>query len=610
MPVPDKLQQKKKWGYIPGKNVRNHISKWEAEDFAEQNAKFGGDAVGAKAKELIGILGEDIGKRLTTKELDGLLATYYNLSPDSFKKVILPAVKEYAMDPTIQNSNKLYDTMMNRYKIAPVKYQKGIKRRAAADTGLMGIQKSEPLVFEQTTDGGKILTVDPSVYGLDNPKFQSTWKQESPVKTTYPLNNTAPESISSWSGADAPNATPRLKGFSEVRQEDLNRGVNVFGDPLSPFSLRLSLPKLTDLLQLNTPQKQADRYFADVLGVSDIQPEMPSLFPRFKCGKLPRYEDGKPADATWHENWLKGRQKQFNENLESADPFDKTFTYPDYNTNTIEGQINNLKNSMVYMDPKQMDKVMGVQPGSTEALGEYNGFTHQNSTTPKGGSNIYISPKGGRVNTSIKGPKVYFDPHGVFIHEGTHALVKPTMGASEPIEARSPQESKIEQINKEAGKSLYSDRYNPNEQIVSGDYFDRPTETYAELMRSREELGLTPDRIVTPKEIEVWRKTGKLPYGLARYTDDVLLRYYNEVASNPNPLFNPDNIHTAFGDYKGGMLYAADGKSPIHIKPANRGKLTRLKKRTGKSEAELYRTGSAATRKMITFARNARKWKH
>lgn len=49
--------------------------------------------------------------------------------------------------------------------------------------------------------------------------------------------------------------------------------------------------------------------------------------------------------------------------------------------------------------------------------------------------------------------------------------------------------------------------------------------------------------------------------------------------------------------------------SGIHIKPSHRGRLTALKKRTGKSEAELYRTGSAATRKMITFARNARKWK-
>jgi len=48
--------------------------------------------------------------------------------------------------------------------------------------------------------------------------------------------------------------------------------------------------------------------------------------------------------------------------------------------------------------------------------------------------------------------------------------------------------------------------------------------------------------------------------------------------------------------------------SGIHIKPSHRGRLTALKKRTGKSEAELYRTGSAATRKMITFARNARKW--
>lgn len=48
----------------------------------------------------------------------------------------------------------------------------------------------------------------------------------------------------------------------------------------------------------------------------------------------------------------------------------------------------------------------------------------------------------------------------------------------------------------------------------------------------------------------------------------------------------------------------------IHIKPSHRGRLTDLKKRTGKTEAELYRTGSPATRKMITFARNARKWKH
>lgn len=48
----------------------------------------------------------------------------------------------------------------------------------------------------------------------------------------------------------------------------------------------------------------------------------------------------------------------------------------------------------------------------------------------------------------------------------------------------------------------------------------------------------------------------------------------------------------------------------IRIKPSHRGRLTELKKRTGKTEAELYKTGSPATRKMITFARSARKWKH
>ena len=62
---------------------------------------------------------------------------------------------------------------------------------------------------------------------------------------------------------------------------------------------------------------------------------------------------------------------------------------------------------------------------------------------------------------------------------------------------------------------------------------------------------------------------------------------------------------------QGGILKRVEsGKSGIHIKPENRGKLTRLKKRTGKSEAELWKEGNPAVRKMITFARNARKWKH
>lgn len=48
----------------------------------------------------------------------------------------------------------------------------------------------------------------------------------------------------------------------------------------------------------------------------------------------------------------------------------------------------------------------------------------------------------------------------------------------------------------------------------------------------------------------------------------------------------------------------------IHIKPSHEGRLTELKKRTGKTEAELWASGDKDVRKMITFARNARKWSH
>lgn len=50
--------------------------------------------------------------------------------------------------------------------------------------------------------------------------------------------------------------------------------------------------------------------------------------------------------------------------------------------------------------------------------------------------------------------------------------------------------------------------------------------------------------------------------------------------------------------------------SDIHIKPSHRGRLTELKARTGKSEAELYNDGNPAHKKMVVFARNARRWSH
>ena len=58
-----------------------------------------------------------------------------------------------------------------------------------------------------------------------------------------------------------------------------------------------------------------------------------------------------------------------------------------------------------------------------------------------------------------------------------------------------------------------------------------------------------------------------------------------------------------FGSYK-------NGKSPIHIKPANRGKFTALKKRTGHSASWFKENGTPAQKKMAVFALNAKKWHH
>lgn len=80
------------------------------------------------------------------------------------------------------------------------------------------------------------------------------------------------------------------------------------------------------------------------------------------------------------------------------------------------------------------------------------------------------------------------------------------------------------------------------------------------------------------------------------------------------PISQADRIKLANNNYYkqfGGSVRRslATGGS-IYIKPSHRGRLTELKARTGKSEAELYNDGNPAHKKMVVFARNARKWKH
>ena len=93
--------------------------------------------------------------------------------------------------------------------------------------------------------------------------------------------------------------------------------------------------------------------------------------------------------------------------------------------------------------------------------------------------------------------------------------------------------------------------------------------------------------------------------------NDALMAYspQNQMNRAVSDMLGLNDLWEDF-DVTSDLFKFKNGKSPIYIKPANRGKLTRLKQRTGKSESELYNDGNPAHKKMVVFARNARKWKH
>lgn len=103
------------------------------------------------------------------------------------------------------------------------------------------------------------------------------------------------------------------------------------------------------------------------------------------------------------------------------------------------------------------------------------------------------------------------------------------------------------------------------------------------------------------------------------YYRDIDLNDYGTYLESKGTSYDGLQILSSIYDFFGNPFIQKSGikelkgfkhgkESGIHIKPSHRGRLTALKKRTGKSEAELYKNGSAAVRKMITFARSSRKW--
>lgn len=364
------------------------------------------------------------------------------------------------------------------------------------------------IIMETLGDGNKRMRFQPV------PQWKPQPLPKPIPETQYPLNGSqAPESISSWNGADSPSAVPTIPSIQKLnnkRNADIQGAfslpeVTVTGNRRT--SLLPRIPSLSDVMQAYSPQNQLNRQLAQSLGLDEFQNDIDvtsDLF-RFKNGKLPKYEDGVAADATWHEHWLAGRQAQLKENM-SLHP-----RYKYSNAWDAEHQIQRLKNTPEFS---------GNLPSGNYGLSN-------------GGKIVYDDEQ----IKKYSGDRIDVYPEGVRVHERSHAM--------QPL----PQEDKISRIGGTDSNK------NP--------YIDKPSEIYSGLMEQRYRLKLSPDYKVTPEDIKQWRDNGLLNIYLQNKSDDVLLQYFNEVASNPNPLFDPNAVQYAFGPFDGKMLYAKNGKLPI-----------------------------------------------
>ena len=68
----------------PSRRLRKYISSQEGSDFAGQNRKFHGDAVGAKYNEVKNTVGNDVWNDLPQNSREALASYYYNIKPSSF----------------------------------------------------------------------------------------------------------------------------------------------------------------------------------------------------------------------------------------------------------------------------------------------------------------------------------------------------------------------------------------------------------------------------------------------------------------------------------------------------------------------------------------------
>lgn len=409
------------------------------------------------------------------------------------------------------------------------------------------------------TQDGKVLKID---WNKQVPQWQPP-KLQTPHNTEYPIVNTAPESISSWSGADSPSKGPSIQSIQDTMQQQQNI-LNQFG--LHPVtSSRSILPPLSKLMpsldELMAEQQQD--YIKDILNIEN--PVKDALY-HAKNGKLPGYENG-----TGLADFIKNRL------YTNVDPHD-------------------------YNIPKAIFQFLGgereYRSGMKEALwAKYLGRDTYNDYVGEKSVDDWIVPA---VYSPTTGKSTYT----------TYRLNPAKFNNSHAGSAGGP-------LSDENIRAYFKRRAELGKNnFTTDDGFPNSGMGYYTMGSGQDEKGryisYYDDWDINPfhgKTAQSWTKI--LPKALTDKADIL----QGTLGTNPYTLYDrrylTDEEWQALGGYKNGKLpYFSDGKSPIHIKPANRGKFTALKKRTGHSASWFKKNGTPAQKKMAVFALNAKKWKH
>lgn len=156
--------------YRVSNRMRRQIATWEGSDFAGQNRKFKGDAIGAKERELRQIMGRTY-NYLNDNQRDSLNSIYYNSRVDTFKN---------KFNKWFKNLNDAVDRGDERAfnnSLAGIRQSMNI---GANRKGMSGLAKRR--AWEQDWFGNPI--------PMDSNETKAILKQQADDRMTQPVDNT------------------------------------------------------------------------------------------------------------------------------------------------------------------------------------------------------------------------------------------------------------------------------------------------------------------------------------------------------------------------------------------------------------------------------------